>query len=467
MFVVQEIGPNRHLKDTRNLNDPLMNVSWSARDNVKANLLPLSLAMNSHLMRINTPSDYSASGVRQIDSSFHETDYPQLGHASLPDVVIVLSESFFNLNRFPDLKFNTDPTPSFTHEEVKYGADVVSSAFGGGTANVEFELLTGLRTASLPIGSIPYLQYVQRDLPVSLPNYLKKIGYETIGIHPFDGNFWKRKEVYPHLGIDRFIDESGFVNPERKGPFISDLSFARKILEELDDNHGKPKFIFAASMENHGSYDDPARYSEMPVRSLNPATPAMKVVLDNYANGMHDADASMAYLADAVRHRSRPTVFVFFGDHLSIPLYMLVDAKQISSDNYDLVTPEEQKKIHTVQALLISNQENVRWPERHFQMNDMAPQLMQAAGIPVSPYWNLVDEMSHEVPAHIFEFSEDAHGKVTYAKDLQNSVYQRQLNLLSFDLMFGDQHIVRNMNKHYEASIQHPVLSTPVALNGS
>lgn len=448
VYVVEEMGPNRHLKDTRHLVDPIMNISWSTRENIKDNFLPLSLAMNSHLMQIRPPADYAKASAVMLGEPDAGLVMPVTASPEqLPDVIVVLSESFFDVNRFPSLQFDQNPVPAFTEEMKNHGAEVVSPAFGGGTANVEFELLTGLRTASLPIGSIPYLQYLTKNQPTSFPNYLKTLGYSTVAIHPFDGKFWKRKDVYPLLGIDHFIDQEGFAAPEKKGPFISDMSFAQKILEQLDSHPQQPKFIFAASMENHGGYDDPRRYDGNPVHALNAPNPAMKVMLENYATGLRDADQSMAYLAAAVRHRQRPTILVFFGDHLSIPLYMLVDAKLISSDNYDLVTPQEQKKLHTVQALMISNQKNIHWIEPHFQINDMAPQIMKSAGIPVSPYWQQIDRVSHLMPAQIFEYSEDRNGKVQYTHGLESVPYDQRMNLLTFDALFGDQHIASALNR--------------------
>ncbi|HTD04662.1 LTA synthase family protein [Undibacterium sp.] len=454
-YVIIIVGPNKHLKDARHLEDPLLNITWAPLENAKANLLPLMLAMNVHIMDISAPANYEGASQQLLGDRhplLQEQTAPKADE--LPDIVIVLSESFFNLNRFPSLRFNTDPTPSFTAEEAEYGANVVTPAYGGGTANVEFEILTGLRMAMLPSGAIPYMQYITKPLPTALPQYLKTLGYETMGIHTFEGSFWKRKQVYPLLGIDRFIDSSQFAEAPLRGPFIRDSAMADRILKELDSGSKKPKFIFAATMENHGGYADPSRYTDRKLRALNAPTPEMQVMLDNYAEGMHDADQSFAALAAAVRQRERPTLLIFFGDHLSVPLHMMEDAEMVSSDHYDLLTADEQRKIHTVQAILVSNQASVGWPDRHFQMNDMGPQMLRAAGIPMSPYWQMVDAASHEMPAHIHEFSENAAGQLTTGLGAKKGQYLRTMQLLTYDLLFGDQHLVKHLNElapHYVA----------------
>ena len=53
-----------------------------------------------------------------------------------------------------------------------------SPEFGGMTANVEFEALTGFSNAFLPYGSIPYQQYVRGPVP-SLATFFRSEGYET------------------------------------------------------------------------------------------------------------------------------------------------------------------------------------------------------------------------------------------------------------------------------------------------
>ncbi|WP_188567751.1 LTA synthase family protein [Undibacterium terreum] len=446
LYVTTVIGPNEHITHSRNIEDPLVNITWSPIQNLNVNLLPLMLAMNVHLMNTHVPSDYAGNSQKLFSRKINYSDAPTEPVAELPDIVILLSESFFNLNHFSSLHFNVAPTPSFDREEARYGASVITPAFGGGTANVEFEILTGLRTALLPNGSIPYMQYIDKEVPTSLPNYLKTLGYETVAIHPFDGSFWKRDQVYPLIGIDRFIDKSNFENAPTRGPFVKDSALAQKILEELDSASKKPKFIFAASMENHGNYVDPNRYDTRLIHSLNAPTQEMQTVLDNYAEGMHDADQSFAALTNAVRHRSRPTLFVFFGDHLSIPLYMMEDAGLVSSDYFDLLTSKDRRTIHTVQAALISNLDSIRWPDRRFQMNNMAPEILRAAGIPMSPYWHLINAASSEFPVHIYGYLEDASGRVIPSSDVTQSSYMHTMRLLTYDLLFGDQHLVKHLN---------------------
>jgi phosphoglycerol transferase MdoB-like AlkP superfamily enzyme len=82
--------------------------------------------------------------------------------------------------------------------------NVFSPEFGGMTANVEFEALSGFSNAFLPYGSIPYQQYVRGQVP-SLPSFLKNQGYETVAMHPFEGWFWNRNDVYKSFGFDNFL----------------------------------------------------------------------------------------------------------------------------------------------------------------------------------------------------------------------------------------------------------------------
>ena len=98
-----------------------------------------------------------------------------------PDIIIVMSESFWDPTRLPGVKITPDPIANV--RKLRSGS-MFSPEFGGMTANVEFEALTGFSNAFLPYGSIPYQQYVRGTMP-SLATFLKSEGYRTRAIHPF------------------------------------------------------------------------------------------------------------------------------------------------------------------------------------------------------------------------------------------------------------------------------------------
>ena len=140
------------------------------------------------MAKVGAPAGYSADAISALPT-------PQAGiflPAEKPDIIMVMSESFWDVTSLPNTRITPDPIPFM---RANRSGSVFSPEFGGMTANVEFEALTGFSNAFLPAGSIPYQQYIRRPLP-SLATFLRSEGYETKAIHPFAGWFWNRSVVY-------------------------------------------------------------------------------------------------------------------------------------------------------------------------------------------------------------------------------------------------------------------------------
>lgn len=195
---------------------------------------------------------------------------------------------------------------------------MVSPTFGGKTALVEFELLTGNSMAFLPKGSVPYQQYLQSPVP-ALPWEFKKNGYRTVAVHTYDKNFFNRANAYPLLGFDRFVGKDDIREVEYKGPFISDKTFTDEILRQLrDDGRKEPLFLFGISMENHFSYEG-HKFDELDVSVSGSGLSSEDVrTVTNYAQGIRDADRELGRLVEELRKFDEPTYLLFFGDHLGI-----------------------------------------------------------------------------------------------------------------------------------------------------
>lgn len=445
-YVILVMAPNHHLKNLRDLDTQVIDMVWAPVSNADVNLLPLSLAFDLHFVVPGAPSGYDKSQLSELVTAPAPLPVRDPATTSKPDIVIVLSESFFPLKQFSTLRFTRDVTPNFSAAFKTSGAKVAVPAFGGGTANVEFELLTGLRMAFLPTGAVPYMQYIRQSLPDSFPALLKQQGYRTTAIHPFYKTFWNRTNVYPLLGFDRFIDQADFQTTAAiRGPFISDAAMVEKITSTLDDGVGPPQFLFAVSMENHGAYADPQRYQQRTVRSIGAPTDEMRVVLDNYAEGLRDADVSFARLSELVKRRQRPTILIFFGDHLSIPIDMLHDVNVVSTDQYDDVPASEQKIIHEVGAVMMSNIDGVGWKDKRFEINDLAYQVLRAAQLPIPRYWQLIDQLARRVPTHLPEYHERPDGQLSKDTQSIDRSYRRTMELLTYDVLFGNQHLVRGL----------------------
>ena len=111
-----------------------------------------------------------------------------------------MNESFADLNSIYNIEDLSDDPISFFHElmneENVISGVMHSSQFGGGTANVEYEFLTQNVTAFLPTGSMPYQQYITKDVNKSIVSYMNKLGYKTYGMHYWDKSGYSREKIY-------------------------------------------------------------------------------------------------------------------------------------------------------------------------------------------------------------------------------------------------------------------------------
>ena len=207
---------------------------------------------------------------------------------------------------------------------------------GGGTANMEYELLTGLSLADYqPQLNTPYQQLVPKysSFP-SAVGYFKNLGYEALAIHPYLPEFYHRNEVYPIFGFDRFITDHDMSvrKKEPKGSFISDESAFDETLSQLEDS-SKPVFLNLVTMQNHYPWDDQFD-KRWPVSGVSGDT---KAQLGGYATGINYTDKALRkFLADLTASAEK-TVVVFYGDDL--PVFWPDSIYQQNGDTVMRTTP--------------------------------------------------------------------------------------------------------------------------------
>ena len=143
----------------------------------------------------------------------------KLANGKKPNVIFVMSEAFWDPTLLTNVTFSEDPVPTIHRLQKESSTGyLLSPQFGGGTSNVEFEVLTGNSMSFLPGGSIPYQQYISKPIP-SLASYFADQGYKSMGIHSYEGWFWDRNKVYKELGFESFKSSEHFVNPGNEGLF--------------------------------------------------------------------------------------------------------------------------------------------------------------------------------------------------------------------------------------------------------
>lgn len=235
----------------------------------------------------------------------------------LPDIVVVQSESLFDPRIMKGYE-HSDFTPNL----IRLAAGGTSGklhvpTFGGGTIRTEFEVLTGLSLRYFDNLQFPYLQMSHKSLP-SLVRKLEAHGYATTAVHGNDPAFWNRTTAFKAIGFDHFVSQSSFPpTAPNDGKYMADVAMTDEIMTQLKDS-GPPQFIFAISIEAHGPYDvPPANIAERDAIAV-PAgiTGRDKLELQTYLYHIGHADEELGRLVKLLAARQRPSLVLFYGDHL-------------------------------------------------------------------------------------------------------------------------------------------------------
>jgi phosphoglycerol transferase MdoB-like AlkP superfamily enzyme len=281
---------------------------WDQTENYRHNGFLLAFAFNVPMANVAAPDGYSNVAITDIQTDRLPASFFSGRQA---DVIVVMSESLWDPTRMTSVRYSADPMPVI---RASQSGNVFSPEFGGMTANVEFEALTGFTNAFLPYGSIPYQQYIRRPVP-SLATFFESKGYVTKAFHPFQSWFWNRQNVYQSLGFQQFHSEENMPAMDKRGIFASDEALTRYIIKQAD-NTEKPFFFFAVTLQGHGPYER-NRYVKNTIGVDAPTlSDASASALATYTQGVKEADQSLKALMDWAKKRRRETIIVLFGDHL-------------------------------------------------------------------------------------------------------------------------------------------------------
>lgn len=231
------------------------------------------------------------------------------------DVIIIQSEAFMELTKVKELSFSKDPLPHYKEWQKKsmYGQLKVP-VNGGLTCNTEFELLTGIRQKA--IAPNPYVDLLaQKDQKFNgLPWRLKTYGFTTLGIHPYESDYFNRDIVYPRLGFDTFYSMSSFVNPQKYGHWISDQDCFDMIGHQLDLTPTN-QLIFNVTVQNHAPFSYKSSNDLIHITSKVPMSKDDQTSLQNYATGLWYTDLALDEFLKKIEKRQKRTLVVFYGDH--------------------------------------------------------------------------------------------------------------------------------------------------------
>lgn len=256
-------------------------------------------------------------------ASWETGDQP--GQGEDVHLIMVMNEAFSDLTDDPAFTYTeeNDPLPNLhalQSDPHAISGHVVVPGFAGGTANTEFDVLTGMQTNALSASTTSSFRVVNRDLD-SVLRVFASDGYHTSFFHPGDDWFYNRENVYDWLGAEEtvFVDE--MENLIYKGRWVTDDYMAGFIEEKFEEavSQGELLCNYTTTIQNHMSYTAD-KYGEgyvyPPVETDAQLTDDVRTMLEVYIEGARDADAMLGRLVDYFSQTDEPVVLAFWGDHL-------------------------------------------------------------------------------------------------------------------------------------------------------
>jgi phosphoglycerol transferase MdoB-like AlkP superfamily enzyme len=409
-------------------------IMWDQTENYRHNGFTMAFALNLPMANVTAPQGYMADAIDKIPTKPMPAG---TSHRGKPDVIVLMSESFWDPTRLPNVKLSPDPMP--TIREMQSG-NVFSPEFGGMTANVEFEALTGFSNAFLPYGSIPYQQYIRNPIP-SLATFFRGEGYVARAVHPFQKWFWNRSAVYKAFGFDQFKSEENMPVMQKRGIFASDESLTREIIRQADQLRD-PFFFFTVTLQGHGPYEA-NRYAKNTIKVEGNLPAADKQVLETYAQGIKEADDSLKMLMDWANERDRETIIVLFGDHLP-PLNTVYPNSGFMND----VTAsrkgslEQMKAQHETPLVVWSNKTGPVKDIGSISPAFLSYQILKQGGFEHPYYTGFLGNIFEKYPIIDRYMLVDAAGKETagWGRKKTNPPLIRDYRFLQHDMMFGQRY---------------------------
>lgn len=392
----------------------------------------------------SVPEGYTENVVDFVKPyTSHKSPIAVQDKLELPDIIVIMSEAFWLAST--ELKL-VDANKASYHPVIDSlpMQSLLVPSYGGGTANTEFEILTGISKYFYPEYS-PYVSLVKKNIASALPWTLKGFGYKTVALHPFNRINYRRHLVYPNLGFDQFIAEEDMYDmyselvADYSGDgykyrdFIRDEAVNTIVFDQLQAADS-PLFLFAVTMQNHGVYRDDRFGSEtLHIDTGKALTEESQQSINTYMTGVKLSDQALAQLIEGLQQRDRPALLLFFGDHL--PNMKMVYDELGYSEQF---TKALDKKYMTPLVvwhnkkgdLLGSNQ-----AEQSYSSVFLGPKILSWAGLPLPPYYQFLQHIERHTPVLHPDLAKE---QPFAAKLAENSALIEQFRLLSYDLLEGN-----------------------------
>lgn len=277
---------------------------------------PYCLAVTIFDTGISCPRDYSEQEITRIEKT--EDNLPATNEDSKPNIIFVQLESFFDPTLVEYLNISEDPIPNFRKLMKEYTSGYYKvPSVGAGTANTEFESITGMSLHYFGPGEYPYKSILKETTCESAPYVLKNLGYSTHAVHNNEANFYGRRSIFPNLGFDTFTSAEYMSEEEDKNPlgWTKDEILTDEIIKCLDSTE-ESDYIYTISTQGHGAYPEEQLIDDPEITVSGAETEAQNNQWEYYCNEIHEMDNFVKELTDALADYPEDVILVMYGDHL-------------------------------------------------------------------------------------------------------------------------------------------------------
>ncbi|KJW11737.1 hypothetical protein VC81_12735 [Levilactobacillus spicheri] len=354
----------------------------------------LNFVNNLNVKIMEKPTGYSRKNILKIEKRYKQLskNINMNRKVNNQSVVFILSESFSNPQNVPGVSLNKNPI-SYTKSLIKnsVGGNMISDGYGGGTANMEYEALTGLTlgnfSATLPT---PYTQLVMHQKRSNVFT-INNLFPESVAIHPYSGSLYDRDRVFKKMKFGQFHYlnhqyPQKYLGKIGSNPYVSDKSAYKYLIHELGKNN-HTQFIQLSTMQNHMPFNK-NYYSSDRFKPVGNFSKSESQEIGNYANGIKYTDMANKYLITRLKKMKKNVTLVFYGDHLPA-IYTHVNMNKHGV------------KMHETPYFIWSNHSKLNKSISYKALvgtYGFSSEVMQATGSKVSPYYAMLQRVNEKLP---------------------------------------------------------------------
>ena len=339
---------------------------------------------------VSAPDGYSVNSVEELSEIYVEKE--NTADIIPKNIILIMNETFADLEYIEKIQTETELLPYWKSlEKNTIRGYLHVPVFGAGTANSEYEVLTGNSMEFLAQGSTAYQMNVS-DKEFSIVSILEEQGYLPTAMHPFEAENWNRTNVYNYMGFDDFYASSNWGGWEEIRWCASDRSAYEKVInieKESDEN----QFIFLVTMQNHGGYaEEWDNFSNEVVLDYEHKYPEA----EQYLSLLQESDRAFHEFLKYYESSDETTMIIMFGDHqaaIEDEFYEELYGKKLVDLNF-----EEKQSRYVTPFVIWANYDIEEQVNVEISANYFGSYILEKAGVELSAYNYFLLDIMEEIP---------------------------------------------------------------------